>query len=130
MIRYVIDASAASEFLLRTALGLQIARIIEGASLYAPELMDAEVLSVLRKAVLDGSLSNDRAQAAIEDLEIWQVRRISHRHLTRIAWRYRHNLSAYDAYYVAVARAQDAPLITADRRLSRASGLDIDIRIV
>ncbi len=130
MTRYVIDASASFEFLLRTAFGLRIAEIIEGASLYAPELMDAEVLSVLRKAVLDGGLSNDRAQAAIEDLAIWQVRRISHRHLTRIAWRYRHNLSAYDAFYVAAAYAQNATLLTADRRLSRASGLDIDIRIV
>ena len=47
MNRYVIDASIAVEYLLRTPLGLTVAEMMEAASLVAPELLDAEVLSVL-----------------------------------------------------------------------------------
>ncbi|WP_425155591.1 type II toxin-antitoxin system VapC family toxin [Candidatus Palauibacter sp.] len=43
------------------------------------------------------------------------------------AWRYRHNVSAYDAFYVATARSHGMPLLTADGKLAGASGLDIVI---
>jgi predicted nucleic acid-binding protein len=52
----VIDASVAAEYLLRTGLGLRITDLIEGAFLIAPELLDVEVLSMLRRAVLHKSL--------------------------------------------------------------------------
>ena len=65
MSRYVIDASAATEYLLRTPLGLKLADVIEGAFLLAPELLDVEVLSVLRRAVLRGQLTDQRALVAI-----------------------------------------------------------------
>ena len=54
MRRYVIDASAATEYLLRTPLGLKLVSILEDATLLAPELLDVEVMSVLRRAVLRG----------------------------------------------------------------------------
>ena len=56
MTRYVVDASIAVEYLLRTPLGLTVADVLDDASLVAPELIDAEVLSVLRRAVLKGHL--------------------------------------------------------------------------
>ena len=130
MSRYVVDASVAVEFLLKTPLGLTVAAIIEGASLVAPELMDAEVLSVLRRAVLNGHLEESRAQMAIDDLAGWPVYRVSHRPLAPLAWRYYRNVSAYDAFYVAAAHAQGIPLLTADGRLSRASGLGVVINHV
>ncbi len=37
-------------------------------------------------------------------------------------WALRENLTSYDAWYVALAEALDCPLVTLDRRLSRASG--------
>ena len=37
-------------------------------------------------------------------------------------WQLRSNLTVYDAWYVALAEALDWPLITLDRRLSRAVG--------
>ena len=123
MSRYVVDASVAVEYLLRTPLGLTVAGMFEGASLAAPELMDAEVLSVLRRAVLNGHLEEARAEMAIDDLIRWPVDRISHRSLTRLAWQHRRNVSAYDAFYVAAARERGVPLITADGRLSRSPGL-------
>lgn len=78
MTRYVIDASVAVEYLLRTPLGLAAAGILDNASLVAPELMDAEVLSVLRRAVLNGRLDEVRAKMAVDDLAHWPVDRISH----------------------------------------------------
>ncbi len=130
MTRYVIDASVAVEYLLRTPLGVSVAGVIESASLVAPELMDAEVLSVLRRAVLNGRLEESRARMVVEDLAHWPVDRIAHRTLAPLAWRYHRNVSAYDAFYVAAARAHDLPLLTADGRLSRASGLGVVIQHV
>ena len=130
MSSYVVDASVAVEYLLKTPLGLTVADIIEGASLVAPELMDAEVLSVLRRAVLNGQLGEARAQMVIDDLAGWPVYRVSHRPLAGLAWRYYRNVSAYDGFYVAAAHAHGIPLLTADGRLSRASGLGVVINHV
>ncbi len=127
---YVIDASAAAEFLLRTPLGRKIAEIVEGAFLAAPELLDVEVLSILRRAVLRQRLEDRRAQLALEDLVGWPIDRVPHVALVREAWRHRHNVSAYDAFYVAAARLYDAPLLTADGPLSRAPALGIAVQNV
>ena len=128
MTRYVIDASAAAEYLLRTSLGLEIADVIEDALLLAPELLDVEVLSVLRRAVLRRKLNERRAVLALEDLAAWQIDRISHTELIQPAWRHRYNVSAYDAMYVVVARTYDVPLLTADGPLTRAPELGIVVQ--
>ena len=130
MSRYVVDASAAAEYLLRTSLGLKVANIIEGGLLLAPELLDVEVLSVFRRAVLRRQLDEQRALCAIEDLMDWPIDRIPHRSLVWAAWQHRNNLSAYDAFYVAAARLSDAPLITADGPLARAPSLGIIVENV
>ena len=128
MTRYVIDASVAVEYLLKTPLGLAMADLIERAALIAPDLLDAEVLSALRGAVLGGRLEEGRALAALDDLADWPLDRIPNRALARSAWRHLHNVSAYDAFYIAAARAYNAPLLTADGRLSRAPGLGIVVQ--
>jgi predicted nucleic acid-binding protein len=126
--RYVIDASAAAEYLLRTSLGLEIADVIEDAILLAPELLDVEVLSVLRRAVLRRKLDERRAILALEDLADWQIDRISHAELIQPAWRHRHNVSVYDAMYAVVARTYEVPLLTADGPLARAPELGIVVQ--
>ena len=130
MTRCVLDASVAVEYLLRTPLGLTVAAMLESAALAAPELLDAEALSVLRRAVLQGRLVESRARLAVDDLVHWPIERIPHRTLAPIAWQYHRNLSAYDVLYVAAARAFDVPLLTAYGRLSRAPGLDIAVQYV
>ena len=127
---YVIDASAAAEYLLRTPLGLKVANIIEDGFLLAPELLDVEVLSVLRRAVLRRQLNEQRALRAVEDLMDWPIDRIPHRSLVWAAWQHRNNVSAYDAFYVAAARLSDASLITADGPLARAPSLGIVVENV
>jgi predicted nucleic acid-binding protein len=123
--RFVIDASAATEYLLRTPLGTKLADVIEGAFLFAPELLDVEVLSVLRRAVLHRELSEQRALLAIEDLIDWSVDRLPHKALVWAAWQHRNNVSAYDAFYVAAARLSGAALLTTDGPLARAPSLGI-----
>ena len=128
MSRYVIDASAAAEYLLRTPIGCKLQELVDGAFLMAPALLDVEVLSVLRRAVLHKGLEEARAWMALEDLSDWPIDRVPHTVLIKEAWRHRHNVSAYDAFYVAVARLYEAPLLTTDGPLSRAPVAGIEIR--
>ena len=130
MIRYVVDASVAVEFLLKTNLGKTLTPLMARSLLMAPELMDAEVLAVLRRAVLKGQLGERRVMIAIEDLVTWPVERIPHRILVELAWEHRHNLSAYDSLYVAAARLYGVPLLTADGPLSRAPGIGVPVHNV
>ena len=129
---YVIDASATVEYLLETDVGLQVAALIAGARLIAPEMLDAEVLSALRRKAQAQDIAEATAVDALARLEAMPVERVSHRTLTRAAWALRHNVSAYDALYVAVAQARGATLLTFDGPLTRApaSVLGITVRNV
>lgn len=84
----------------------------------APDVVDAEVLSALRGLERGAALKTARGAQAVADLSRAPLRRVSSRSLLAEAWRHRHNLSAYDALYVALANRLGAPLLTADRRLS------------
>src|SRR6516164_4772003 len=126
----VSDASVAVELLLRTSLGENLARRLKGATLVAPAVIDCEVLAVLRKLVLGKEVRDDRASAALDDLSLWQVRRLAGADLLCEAWSLRHNLSAYDAFYVAAARLYDAQVLTADGPLARAPRLGVVIENV
>ncbi len=126
----VPDASIAVELLLRTPLGENLAHRLKGATLVAPALIDCEVLAVLRKLVLKKEIRDDRAGVALDDLSLWQVRRLAGTDLLREAWSLRHNVSAYDAFYVAAARLYDAQVLTADGPLARAPRLGVVIENV
>ena len=67
-------------------------------------MLDAEVLSSVRKATLQGQLTPENAEGVLVTLREWDIERISHRTLTPLAWQYRHYISAYDALYVVVSR--------------------------
>ncbi len=121
----VVDASAAVEYLLQSVLGLRVAGLIENAHLAAPELLDAEVLAVLRREVLAGRLAERRATEAVDDLRDWDVERVPHKRLLDAAWALRGHVTASDALYVAAAQARGAALVTADGPLSRAPGLGV-----
>jgi predicted nucleic acid-binding protein len=125
---WVVDASAAVEFLLRTSIGLRIETALLRDRVLSPELLDAEVLAVLRREHLRGRLAVQRARQAIDDLCAWPVERIPHRPLLTAAWRLRQNVSAYDAFYVAAAQLHHATVLTADGPLARAPGLGVPIQ--
>ena len=126
----VVDASAAVEYLLQSTLGLRVATLIESADVIAPELLDAEVLAVLRREVLAGRLAEQRATEAASDLRDWGVERLPHKPLLDAAWKLRGYVSAYDALYVCAARARHAALVTADGPLSRAPKLGVVVHNV
>lgn len=126
----VVDASAAVEYLLRTPVGLRAARLLEQSQVLAPELLDAEALAVLRRLHSTGQLTAQRADEAVDDLRAWPLERLRHAPLLRIAWELRGYVSAYDALYVAAARARSAALVTADGPLARAPGLGVVVHNV
>ncbi len=126
----VVDASAAVEYLLQTRLGVRVASVIERADIAAPELLDAEVLAVLRREVLAGRLAERRATEAVGDLRDWGLERLPHKALLDAAWALRGHVSAYDALYVSAARARRATLVTADGPLARAPALGIVVHNV
>lgn len=95
---------------------------IRGEVLAAPELMDLEVASVLRRQLRTGAIDLRRAKLALADLAALPVQRVSHEPLLRRCWQLRDNLTVYDAAYVALAEALDADLLTGDRRLASATG--------
>jgi predicted nucleic acid-binding protein len=90
---------------------------------HAPELLDLEVGSALRRLVLAGRLSARRAKAALDDLGDLAIARAPHRALLRRCWELRDSVTFYDAAYVALAEALGCVLLTTDRPLSQAPGL-------
>jgi len=117
---FVIDASAAAEVLFGTPLGERALETIGDEIVVAPELIDAEVLSFIRRKVLQGVVSPRRAGEAIGMMVAWPFTRLSHRPLVTAAFALRENLSAYDALYAAAAVAVSGEIVTADGPLARA----------
>lgn len=131
-VRLVPDASAAVEYLLRTPRGRAAANLFDAADLLvAPHLLDAEALAVLRTLRRTGAIAEDQAVMALANLTLWPVERVAHGSLFTSAWSLRHNVTAYDALYVATAKHYAAALVTADGPLGRAPNLGVvvhDIR--
>jgi predicted nucleic acid-binding protein len=124
----VVDASCVVEVLLRTETADSIeSRWRREGSLHAPEVIDLEVLQVVRRLVGQREVSEDRAILAIVMLDRLALRRWSHGPLRPRVWALRKNLTAYDAAYVALAERLACPLITRDRRLVRSAGHDARI---
>lgn len=120
----VVDASAVLELLLGTAIAPRVtARLLDQAeSLHAPHLLDIEVAQVLRRFAAAGELTATRGREALDDLDALPITRYPHDILLPRIWELRANLTAYDAAYVALAEALDAPLLTTDACLARAPG--------
>ena len=118
----VLDASAAVEWLLGSRRGHRVDALVSVAGVVAaPHLIDAEVLSVIRRLVLTGALSADRAAMALEDWSNAPLRRYPLHPMLPSAFALRDNVSGYDALYLVLARTLGATLVTGDARLARAA---------
>ena len=128
----VVDASALLEFLLQTSLGARVeARLFgEEAELHAPHLLDVEIAQGLRRLVRTGEVSSARAEEAIADLTDLDLHRHAHLDFLGRAWKLRDNISAYDAMYVALAEAIEAPIVTCDSPLAKAPGHRARIEVI
>ncbi|HEY5675607.1 MAG TPA: type II toxin-antitoxin system VapC family toxin [Myxococcales bacterium] len=91
-------------------------------ALAAPHLMPVEVANILRRAVASGELTADTASMAHADLLALRIDLYPYGPFSPRVWELRDNVTCYDAWYVALAEALDAPLATLDVRLSRAAG--------
>jgi predicted nucleic acid-binding protein len=89
-----------------------------GQTLHAPHLIDLEIAQVLRRYVRSARISADRGAEALSDFLDFPLTRYPHFVLLPRVWQMRHNLTVYDATYLALAEALDAPLITRDRALA------------
>lgn len=127
----VLDASAVVELVLGTRSGMQIlTRIADPQlSLHSPELVDIEVLSVLRRYELTDIIPPDRIACAIDNLRDLDLRRHPHGPILPRIWSWRYNLTSYDAACVALAEVLQAPLLTTDARLAGAPRLPVRVEV-
>jgi predicted nucleic acid-binding protein len=128
----VIDASVVVEMLLRSRDGLAITEqlLARGRSWHAPHVIDVEVAQVFRRYAAAGAMSDARARDALRLLVEFPVTRYPHDAMLPRIWALRHNLSAYDAAYVALAEGLRTPLVTRDRRLAASPGIAAVIELV
>ncbi len=117
----VADASAIIDLLLLTPgcerISARFAQPEE--TVHAPAVLDLEVAQVLRRRHLGGDLSHLRANEAWFDFRSLVIERHFHQRLLGRIWELRHNLTAYDAAYLALAEMLNAPLLTRDGGLAR-----------
>lgn len=118
----VLDASAALKMVLRHGGSEALAARVVGKDIHAPALIEVEVVSGLRRLQRQRRIAEDRAMIGLEWFLDLGIEKHHGPELTRRIFALRHSLSAYDAAYVAVAELIEAPLLTADGRLSRAHG--------
>ncbi|GAA2394436.1 type II toxin-antitoxin system VapC family toxin [Nonomuraea africana] len=123
----VIGASAMVAALTGREADVELLDALQG-SIHAPHLLDVEVLSTLRGLALGGKLSQASAEQARIDYLALNISRYEIKGLAERVWELRHNYTAYDACYLALAEALEAPLITCDGKLV-GSAHDADVRV-
>lgn len=97
----------------------------------APHLIDSEVTHVLRRLVVQRLLSEEQGALALDGFTALSLRRFPADWLRPRMWQLRHNLSTYDATYVALAEMTGATaLLTTDARLANAPGLQCAVRVL
>ncbi len=128
----VVDASAAIEWLLQTQKGsvIEAQMFSKGQTLHAPHLLDIEVTQVLRRYARERAVTEARAEQLLQNLVDLRILRHRHTFLLRRAWQLRHHLTVYDAVYVALAEALDAPLLTCDAKIAAAPGHHATVEVV
>jgi predicted nucleic acid-binding protein len=128
----VLDASAAVELVLGTRLGRVVADRLENPLLdvAVPSLLDVEVAHAVRRAVARSNVSEEHGEAALGVLAQLDLERHHHAHFLPRIWSLRTTMTAYDAAYVALAEALEAPLLTGDRRLARAPDLRCAVELI
>jgi predicted nucleic acid-binding protein len=101
-----------------------------GESLHAPQLLDLEVAQVLRRYWRAGALNGERGRQALTDLLDLPVSRYPHGLFLDRIWALRHNVTAYDAAYLALAEALGAQFVTRDARLAAIPGVAVPVEVL
>lgn len=102
--------------------GIWAEKILGNGTLHAPELLRVEAMNVLRRLERTKHITTPEANAAHEDLMQLDIELSSFDPFADRIWELRHNVTSYDAWYVALAEAFDLPLATLDERLRKSQG--------
>lgn len=106
-----------------------LSRLADDGDLHAPHLIDVEILHALRRLAQTGVVHAARVDEARVDIDDIALTRYPLGSLAERVWELRHHLTAYDAVFVALAEALEAPLITCDRWLARAGGHEAEVEL-
>lgn len=120
----VVDASVLVAALLDAGPdGSWAERQLASFDLAAPHLVLAEVSNVIRRAVLAGDVGRAEGALAHADLVDLDLSLFPFEPFASRIWELHKTVTAYDAWYVALAERLDCALLTLDARLARASGV-------
>lgn len=123
----VVDASVLVHALVTAGpLGEWAEAIVAAGPVHAPELALVETANILRRLERSKEITTVEANAAYEDLMQLRIELFSFEPFAERVWELRHNLTTYDAWYVAVAEALRLPMATCDERLANAKGPTCD----
>ncbi len=127
----VLDTSGVVDFLIGEESFEEVADLFrKDGTVAAPDLLVFEVVAVFRRLVQRGEIDPGRARAAVEDLGDLPVELFPILPLRGRVWELRDNLTAADAFFVALAEQLDEPLATKDRHLTTAARAGTGIRII
>jgi predicted nucleic acid-binding protein len=126
----VVESSAMVDALVDEPVNPQLLALLADEELHAPALLDFEVASALRGHALGGKLDPPRLDEAIEDFSALRIERHQMTGLLGHILALRDNFTVYDAAYVILAQALEAPLVTADDKLRGAERLGVDVRLL
>jgi predicted nucleic acid-binding protein len=126
----VVESSTMVDALVDEPVNPHLLALLADEELHAPALLDFEVASALRGHALGGRLDQVRLEEAIEDFSGFRIERHQMTDLLAHILDLRENFTVYDATYVILARALEAPLVTADTKMSQAKRFGVDVRIL
>ena len=128
----VIDASVVAHALTEPSdLGARARGTIDGGGgLHAPQLIDLEVASFLRKRLAAGTLDNEQTNVALGDLIHLPIRRYPHGPMLPRIWELRENVTPYDASYIALAEQLGCTFVTGDARLAKVRAAQCQIEVL
>jgi predicted nucleic acid-binding protein len=103
--------------------GIWAETVLARGSLHAPELARAEATNILRRLERAKLITTPEANGAQDDLMQLDLDLFSFEPFAERIWELRHNVTCYDAWYVAIAEALGLPLATLDKALSKSNGV-------
>jgi predicted nucleic acid-binding protein len=125
----VVDTSAVLAALLNPSHPVR-AVLVDDGDLHSPHLLDVEFAHALARLVRRQLLTDEQADGVRRDFDDLLIVRYPHQPMADRIWELRHNLSAYDAAFVALAELLTAPLVTCDEKLAGAPGHDASVMLV